>query len=102
MSRTLSTLAISSQNTHNTDEVWLVLLRIEHASITPGGVIRVVNNIEDITGGYFDKLRAAPVSRLGLESSIRQSSPSHDHLCAPAVFLSGHCHGDVQSRSFRQ
>lgn len=49
--RSLSSLAVQSQNTEATDEVWLILLRIRHASITPGGVLRCVNNIENITGG---------------------------------------------------
>jgi len=47
--RTLSATADASAHAQETDEVWLVLLTIEHASLaTP---IRVVNNTEDITSG---------------------------------------------------
>jgi hypothetical protein len=52
MTRTLSPAAISSQNTENTDEVWLVLLTIKHANIAEnGGELYFVNNNEDITAG---------------------------------------------------
>lgn len=46
MPRSLSSTAIASANAQQTDEVWLVLLTIAHASLaTP---IRVVNNNESI------------------------------------------------------
>lgn len=51
MSRNLSAVALASQNAQDTDEVWLMLLRIKHAEITPNGMLRCVNNMEDITGG---------------------------------------------------
>ncbi|CAB4122650.1 Domain of unknown function DUF1833 [uncultured Caudovirales phage] len=45
--RTLSTNAIRSINSQQTDEVWLILLTITHADLpTP---IRVVNNNENVT-----------------------------------------------------
>jgi hypothetical protein len=46
MARTLSQTAIRSQNAQQTDEVWLVLLTIEHNNMPEA--IRVVNNTEDI------------------------------------------------------
>ena len=45
MPRSLSAAAVSSLNTPQTGEVWLVLLTISNASMT---TIRVVNNTEDI------------------------------------------------------
>lgn len=57
--RTLSTAATLSQTAQSTSEVWLVLLRIRHANITPGGILRFVNNIADITGGSDNALYTA-------------------------------------------
>jgi hypothetical protein len=54
MSRSLSNLARISQNASNTKEVWLILLRIWHASITPGGVLRFVNDNQDMAAGGSD------------------------------------------------
>jgi hypothetical protein len=46
MPRSLSPAALASANAQSTDEVWLVLLTIEHNEID--SPIRVVNNTEDI------------------------------------------------------
>jgi hypothetical protein len=46
MPRSLSPAALASANAQSTDEVWLVLLTIEHNEID--APIRVVNNTEDI------------------------------------------------------
>jgi hypothetical protein len=47
MARTLSSLAVASQNAQDTNEVWLVLLTVDHAEL--GGPLRFVNNNENIT-----------------------------------------------------
>lgn len=57
--RNFSALATVSQNAQNTSEVWLILLRIWHANITPGGVLRFVNDIADLTGGSDNQLYTA-------------------------------------------
>lgn len=45
--RTLSDLALASQNAENTDEVWLVLLTIDHANILDGP-LRFVNDMGNL------------------------------------------------------
>lgn len=57
--RTLSTAALASIHAQETDEVWLVLLRLKHANILPAGVLRCVNNTVDITGGSDNQLYTA-------------------------------------------
>jgi Domain of unknown function (DUF1833) len=52
MSRTLSPAAIASLTAENTDEVWIVLLTIDHPSLAEP--IRVANNNEDITSNGED------------------------------------------------
>jgi hypothetical protein len=66
LARSLSPKAVSSSQAQDTDEVWLVLLRIIHASITPGGVLRCVNNMEDITGGSDNQTYTAYPFQLDL------------------------------------
>lgn len=47
MSRPLSPAAVASLTAENTDEVWVVLLTIDHPTLTDP--IRVANNNEDVT-----------------------------------------------------
>ena len=49
MSRSLSSLAQQAIFAESTGEVFLLLLTISHASLSPS--IRVVNNLQDITSG---------------------------------------------------
>jgi hypothetical protein len=55
VARTLSPRALASAFGAETDEVWLLLLRIHHPDINidphPPGTLRFVNNNEDIVGG---------------------------------------------------
>jgi hypothetical protein len=63
--RTLSSRALASAHAQTTDEVWLLLLRVIHPDIVhtaedlaagqTNGVLRFVNNNEDITGGSDNK-----------------------------------------------
>lgn len=59
--RTLSSVALASANAQETDEVWLLLLRIKHPDIDPEdpdpqkrGVLRFVNNNEDMQNAGSD------------------------------------------------
>lgn len=80
---TLSTAYKRSAFDPDTDEVWLVLITIAHASISPS--IRVVNNTEDVVsnGDTFvgfpfditlpdDKDAAPPAAKLAIDNVSRE------------------------------
>lgn len=99
MSRTVSSSALSAINANETGEVFLILLTISHASLSPS--IRVTSNAEDVTsnGDTFvpfpfditlpaDTDQIAAGARLAIDNVDRQIVQAVRNLTsAPTVLI---------------